>query len=227
MQKLQYGCKNIVGTRVLPCCHTLRCANGRLPNNMRTAAALVALLLASPAEAKSRYDAFEPAAPGTRVARVPTQADMQAGYEKRYGGPVLSAECDADPAAAAAADEPHHGANNVSSTDTGLHEIWLLPHTHDDVGWVWTVAAYFNNSVSDILDTVTADLTAHPDHRFIWSETKWLEMWWPLQNTSTQEAFKRLVFNGQLELVGAGWSQHDEVTPSYRDMIANTVTGAR
>ena len=29
----------------------------------------------------------------------------------------------------------------------------------------------------------------------------------------------------QLEFVGAGWSQSDEVSPSYRDMIDNTVTG--
>lgn len=50
-------------------------------------------------------------------------------------------------------------------------------------------------------------------------------MWWPLQNATTRATFKRIVANGQLEFVGAGWSQHDEVTPSYRDMVSNTQAG--
>ena len=94
-----------------------------------------------------------------------------------------------------------------------------------DVGWLYTVGGYFNNSVSHILDSVTADLGANAHHKFIWSEIKWVEMWWPLQNSSTRETFKRIVANGQLEFVGAGWCQHDEVTPSYRDMAANTQAG--
>lgn len=53
----------------------------------------------------------------------------------------------------------------------------------------------------------------------------WVKRWWPQQNESTRAAFKRIVGNGQLEFVGAGWCQHDEVTPSYRDMVANTQAG--
>jgi hypothetical protein len=105
------------------------------------------------------------------------------------------------------------------------HEIFLVPHAHCDVGWEWTIFGYYNNSVRHTLDSVTRDLGAHPTHRFIWSETKWIEMWWPHQNAATRATFKRIVANGQFEFVGAGWSQSDEVTPSYRDIISNTVTG--
>ena len=45
------------------------------------------------------------------------------------------------------------------------HEIWLLPHTHDDVGWLLTPFGYFNMTVTHILTTVTEDLYANPEHR--------------------------------------------------------------
>ena len=154
--------------------------------------------------------------PGPLSRERPTQADMRTMYEKRYGGPVLT-QCEID--------RHERDSPTLPEEDGTVHEIWLQPHTHDDVGWEWTVRGYFDNFVNAILDSVTADLGAHPDHRFIWSEIKWIEMWWPLQNASTQYTFKRIVSNGQLEFVGAGWSQHDEVTPSYRDMVTNTVTG--
>ena len=92
-------------------------------------------------------------------------------------------------------------------------------------GWLKTVGAYFRDEVTHILTTMTQALAAHPDRRFIWSEIKWFEMWWGNQTAETQATFKRLVKAGQLEFVGAGWSQSDEVSPSYRDMIDNTCTG--
>ena len=36
---------------------------------------------------------------------------------------------------------------------------------------------------------------------------------------------KKLVKNGQLELINGGWSMHDEACPTYEDMIANMMIG--
>ena len=36
-------------------------------------------------------------------------------------------------------------------------------------------------------------------------------MWWPDQTPAVQAKFKAIVRSGQLEFVGAGWSQSDEV----------------
>ncbi len=36
---------------------------------------------------------------------------------------------------------------------------------------------------------------------------------------------RALVSNGQLELVNAGWSMHDEACPIYEDMINNMQIG--
>ena len=93
------------------------------------------------------------------------------------------------------------------------------------MGWHQTVYGYFNSSVSSILTTVTEKLATNSKYRFVWSEVKWFEMWWPVQNPATQTIFRRLVRDGQLEFVGGGWSQSDEVSPSYRDIVDNTLTG--
>ena len=116
-----------------------------------------------------------------------------------------------------------------------LLDVWMVPHAHCDVGWLVSVDGYYNerqwnggenpNSVHAILNTVTPALDADPSLRFIWSETKWFELWWPQQNASTQAQFRANVRSGQFEFVGAGWSQSDEVSPSYRDIVDNTVVG--
>ena len=124
---------------------------------------LLACVLWASVEAKSARDL-----PGPPSRERPTQADMRAMYEKRYGGPVLT-QCEID--------QHERDAPTLPEDDGTVHEIWLQPHTHDDVGWEWTVRGYFDNSVNSILDSVTADLGAHPDHRFIWSEIKWKLKW--------------------------------------------------
>ena len=176
------------------------------------------------ATARSAFDA--PAVGGAGGRAPPSPADYRASYAKRYAGGEAPGTCPTvfDNGQDHGED---HGDNAAAAAAAGAstHEIFLVPHAHCDVGWEWTIFGYYNNSVRHILDSVVADLGAHPAHRFIWSETKWIEMWWPRQNATTQATFRRIVRDGQFEFVGAGWSQSDEVTPSYRDIIANTVTG--
>ena len=104
-------------------------------------------------------------------------------------------------------------------------DVWLVPHSHCDVGWLKTVDGYFNDSVQHILSTVTSRLDADPTARFVWSETKWLAMWWPQQTPAVQAAFRRIVTRGQIEFVGGGWSQNDETTTHWRDVIDNQILG--
>eukprot|EP01051_Picozoa_sp_SAG22_P006678 SAG22_NODE_444_length_10453_cov_8.586343_9_plen_261_part_00 len=116
-----------------------------------------------------------------------------------------------------------------------LLDVWMLPHAHCDVGWLMSVEGYFNprhydgtenvESVSNILSSVTRALDADASLRFIWSETKWIQMWWPAQSPAVQAAFRRIIKRGQFEFVGAGWSQNDGVTTAYYDVIDNQVTG--
>ena len=104
-------------------------------------------------------------------------------------------------------------------------DFWLVPHAHCDVGWIETLDVYYNDSVKLILSSVTQRLLHDTDARFVWSETKWLSMWWPEQSPATQAAFRLILQRGQLEFVGGGWSQNDEITTHFRDTIQNQVTG--
>ena len=85
--------------------------------------------------AASRHDA--PVAPAAARA---TDEEARAPYLHRYGGSTRDASCaigsneEADAVAVAAG--------------PSVHEIFLVPHTHDDVGWKWTVRGYYERSVS-------------------------------------------------------------------------------
>lgn len=54
---------------------------------------------------------------------------------------------------------------------------------------------------------------------------KFFKMWWDEQNEEKREQTKNLVKTGQLEIINAGWSMHDEACPIYEDMLNNMMIG--
>ena len=127
------------------------------------------------------------------------------------------------PLAVAAALLPANGV--IGTTDGRSLDIWVLPHAHCDVGWLYTVNGYWEYAVRDILNTVVDSLDADPSLRFIWSEVKWIQLWWDEVGDDQKEKMRRIVKSGQFEFVGAGWSQADEVTTTWFDQVDNTLTG--
>lgn len=97
-------------------------------------------------------------------------------------------------------------------------QIHLVPHTHDDVGWLKTVDQYFYGaerlvqagSVQYILDTVVDELNKNPNRTFIYVEIAFFKRWWDEQNDQTKTVVKKLVKNKQLEFINGGWSMNDE-----------------
>ena len=65
-------------------------------------------------------------------------------------------------------------ANNVYNTKGGPVEgktnIHLVPHTHDDTGWLITVDQYYYKEVQYIIETVITRLEMNPDRKFIYVE---------------------------------------------------------
>eukprot|EP01138_Halocafeteria_seosinensis_P006677 gb/GECG01006825.1/.p1 GENE.gb/GECG01006825.1/~~gb/GECG01006825.1/.p1 ORF type:complete len:1010 (+),score=105.95 gb/GECG01006825.1/:1-3030(+) len=117
----------------------------------------------------------------------------------------------------------------------GVLNVHMVPHTHDDVGWLKTVDEYYmgaNNTiyhagVQYILDSVTTWLQANPDRKFIYVEDAFFERWWLEQEEAKRDQVRELVSSGQLEFINGGWCMHDEATPSYVDMIDQTTLGNR
>lgn len=113
--------------------------------------------------------------------------------------------------------------------------VHLVPHSHDDVGWLKTVDQYYvgsNNSiqgacVQNVLDSVVPALLADKNRKFVFVEQAFFQRWWRNQNEEVKNAVKRLVSSGQLEFINGGMCMHDEAAPHYIDMIDQTTLGHR
>ena len=112
-------------------------------------------------------------------------------------------------------------------------QVHLVPHTHDDVGWLKTVDEYFygsNNSIQHagvqyILDSVIPQLIADPKKRFIYVEIAFFERWWNEQSDAMRAEVKKLVQEKRLEFINAGWCMNDEAATHYNAIIDQMTYG--
>lgn len=113
--------------------------------------------------------------------------------------------------------------------------VHLVPHTHDDVGWLKTVDQYYYGSrnriqkagVQYILDSVVQSLLLDPEKRFIYVESAFFFKWWKEQKPELQEQVRQLVNEGRLEFIGGAWSMNDEATTHYQSIIDQFAWGLR
>jgi alpha-mannosidase len=111
--------------------------------------------------------------------------------------------------------------------------VHIVPHTHDDAGWLKTVDQYYFGSaqgrqvagVQFILDSVIAALQANPDRTFVYGEVAFFARWWAEQGPEVREAVRSLVASGRLSFVNGGWVQHDEAAAFWEDMLDQTSRG--
>ncbi|XP_073222216.1 alpha-mannosidase At3g26720 isoform X2 [Cicer arietinum] len=111
--------------------------------------------------------------------------------------------------------------------------VHLVPHSHDDVGWLKTVDQYYvgaNNSirgacVQNVLDSVISALLEDQNRKFIYVEMAFFQRWWRQQSKAKKLKVKELVNSGQLEFINGGMCMHDEATPHYIDLIDQTTLG--
>ncbi|XP_062548695.1 lysosomal alpha-mannosidase-like [Armigeres subalbatus] len=117
----------------------------------------------------------------------------------------------------------------------GMLNVHLVPHSHDDVGWLKTVDQYYYGSstnhqlagVQYILDSVVEALRKNPERRFIYVESAFFFKWWDEQTPDIQEAVQQLVQEGRLEFVGGAWSMNDEAASHYQSLIDQFTWGLR
>ncbi|XP_048333920.2 probable alpha-mannosidase At5g13980 [Ziziphus jujuba] len=125
--------------------------------------------------------------------------------------------------------------NTTSGIVEGKLNVHLVPHTHDDVGWLKTVDQYYvgsNNSiqgacVQNVLDSLVPALLKDKNRKFIYVEQAFFQRWWRDQSEEVQSTVRKFVSSGQLELINGGWCMHDEATAHYIDMIDQTTLGHR
>ncbi|XP_069699537.1 lysosomal alpha-mannosidase-like [Periplaneta americana] len=126
----------------------------------------------------------------------------------------------------------YQSCHQVDPTKLNVH---LVPHTHDDVGWLKTVDQYYYGAntnyqragVQYILDSVIEALLDNPDRRFIYVETAFFWKWWVEQTPERQQEVKDLVNEGRLEFIGGAWSMNDEAATHYQSTVDQFTWGLR
>ncbi|XP_055684931.1 lysosomal alpha-mannosidase isoform X1 [Lutzomyia longipalpis] len=130
---------------------------------------------------------------------------------------------------------PKCGYESCPKLDPNRINVHIVPHTHDDVGWLKTVDQYYYGSrtliqkagVQYILDSVIQALLADPQRRFIYVESAFFFKWWKEQTPELREQVRQLVEEGRLEFIGGAWSMNDEATVHYQSVIDQFTYGLR
>ncbi|KAL4512875.1 hypothetical protein ABPG72_017560 [Tetrahymena utriculariae] len=111
--------------------------------------------------------------------------------------------------------------------------IHLIPHSHDDVGWLKTVDQYYYGANTTIqwagvqytIDTVLDELLKNSTRKYVQVETAFLYRWWIDSPVERQEQYRKLVESGQIEIINGGWCMSDEATPYYEDLVDQMTVG--
>ncbi|XP_053573804.1 lysosomal alpha-mannosidase [Bombina bombina] len=125
------------------------------------------------------------------------------------------------------------GVETCNKAPNEFLNVHLIPHTHNDVGWLKTVDQYYYGALNEIqhagvqyiLDSVIPQLISDPGKRFIYVETAFFSRWWEQQNEALRRDVLRLVQEGRLEFINGGWSMNDEAATHYNAIIDQMTLG--
>jgi lysosomal alpha-mannosidase len=120
----------------------------------------------------------------------------------------------------------------LTLTNCDKLNIHIVPHTHDDAGWIFTLDEYYygkndmNKCVKCILDSIIPSLENNEKRKFTYVEMIFFERWYKNDiDNGRRSKIQEFVKSGRLEFINGGWVMNDEATPHYQDLIDNMRMG--
>uniref|UniRef100_A0A2M3ZE22 Alpha-mannosidase n=1 Tax=Anopheles braziliensis TaxID=58242 RepID=A0A2M3ZE22_9DIPT len=105
-----------------------------------------------------------------------------------------------------------------------LH-VFVVPHSHNDPGWIQTFDEYYERSTKAIFTNMLRHLDENPGMRFIWAEISYFAHWYDRLAAEQKDTVKRLVKKGQLEFVTGGWVMADEANSHWYSVLLQLTEG--
>ncbi|XP_014204163.1 alpha-mannosidase 2 [Copidosoma floridanum] len=104
-------------------------------------------------------------------------------------------------------------------------QVFVVPHSHNDPGWLNTFEKYYSYQTQGVLDNMVHKLASDSRKKFIWAEISYLKLWWDDQSQATRETVKQLVHDGQLEIVAGGYVMPDEAVSHWMAQLTQLTEG--
>lgn len=74
--------------------------------------------------------------------------------------------------------------------------LYIVPHSHTDPGWIETMEYYYTREVRDILSNVIAHLKVDPGKRFAWGEVCFLKKFYDEASDDVKLIIREMVESG-------------------------------
>uniref|UniRef100_T1JDE6 Alpha-mannosidase n=1 Tax=Strigamia maritima TaxID=126957 RepID=T1JDE6_STRMM len=104
-------------------------------------------------------------------------------------------------------------------------QVFVIPHSHNDPGWLKTFESYFEAQTSNILNNMVEKLIKLPNMTFMWTEMSLFSKWWERAHAQKKSAVKELLQSGRFEIITGGWVMTDEANPHIYAMLDQLIEG--
>ncbi|XP_048067907.1 epididymis-specific alpha-mannosidase-like [Ursus arctos] len=104
--------------------------------------------------------------------------------------------------------------------------VFVVPHSHMDVGWLYTVQESLRAYAANVYTSVVEELTLRKHRRFIAVEQEYFRLWWDgIASDRQKRQVHHLLATRRLEFVIGGQVMHDEAVTHFDDQILQLTEG--